>query len=99
MPIPFKPSKNMKDKMQPIVIKVISKAIFIVPNFIFGFLMAMARASARTTPSPGTTITLGATSMQMPTAKMKQPTKRESSFSRNVSGWRKYSQPMLTSIK
>lgn len=35
----------------------------------------MTKAKARTTPSPGTTITLGATSIEIPIAKIKQPIK------------------------
>ena len=40
----------------------------------------MTKAKARTTPSPGTTITLGATSIEIPIAKIKQPIKSDINF-------------------
>ena len=57
-----------------------------MPNFTFGFLIAMAKARARTTPSPGTTITFGATSIQIPIAKIVQPIKSDINFTIRVSG-------------
>ena len=46
----------------------------------------MTKAKARTTPSPGTTITLGATSIEIPIAKIKQPIKSNINFIIMVSG-------------
>lgn len=48
----------------------------------------MTKAKARTTPSPGTTITLGATSIEIPIAKIKQPIKSDINFTIRVSAQR-----------
>ena len=73
IPIPFKALKKKNESKVAIKIKVISKYIFIVPNLIAGFLQIMAKNNALTTPSPGITITFGATSIHIPRASMKQP--------------------------
>ena len=59
----------------------------------------MTKAKARTTPSPGTTITLGATSIEIPIAKIKQPIKSDINFTIMVSGSKADSKFMLTSMK
>ena len=48
----------------------------------------MTKAKARTTPSPGTTIKLGATSIEIPIAKIKQPIKSDINFTIRVSAQR-----------
>ena len=72
MPTPWSFPKKRKDKMAAIMINVISKIIFTLPNFLL-----VTKEIALTIPSPGTVITSGATSTAMPKARMKHPASRQ----------------------
>ena len=94
IPMPCREWKKRNEQAAPMAIKVISKYTLILPN---SFLLACAMA--RTIPSPGTTITLGATSMLMPKARTTQPKKRLIPRMIQVFGENHVRAYMLTSIK
>ena len=70
-----------------------SKHIFTVPN---GF--SVTEAMARTMPSPGTTMTFGATSTETPKPRMAHPRASEASCKGSSAGLSHESAAMLTSM-
>ena len=67
MPTPRNPWKKINDSTAAMMISVMSNAAFTVPT-----RTPLTLAMARTTPSPGTTTTFGASSMTMPKANATQ---------------------------
>ena len=96
MPRPTKlpKPKNIKDREQAIQASVVSKAIFTVPK-----RQRPVPAMALTNPSPGTMSTLGATSMQMPKAKIMQPTRSDKILAGSHAGSSHDKKNMKMSIK
>lgn len=92
-PTPRSSWKQIRDMTPAMTINVISNAALTVPTRIF-----VTCAIARTTPSPGTTTTFGASSMTMPNASTTQPSTTHAHCSHSADGFRKPRIAMLTSI-
>ena len=93
MPTPRNPWKKINDSTAAMMISVMSNTAFTVPT-----RTPLTLAMARTTPSPGTTTTFGASSMTMPKANATQPKPMHRNCSHSMVGYRTPRMAMLTSI-